>query len=260
MRGMERIQLAAVFQSYGKNPAGDRISEHGKNPAGDRITEHGKGIFMKTLIVTGGTVDHSFAEAYCKEQDFDYFIAADSGIRFFVQAGIRPDEVLGDFDSADPAQLARLRSDPHIAFHQYRPEKDAVDTELALQLALEKGSGEIHILGGTGTRLDHMLGTVRLLGFAMEQGKRCYLADAHNRIRLIRERTALTKAGQYGDYISLLPLTTQVTGVTLKGFKYPLEAYTLAGFSSLGISNEIVQEQAVIELEEGILILVESRD
>ncbi len=220
----------------------------------------GKRIFMKTLIVTGGTVDYSFAVSYRKEHNFDYCIAADSGIRFFVQSGIQPDEVLGDFDSADPAQLSQLRSNSKIIFHQYRPEKDAVDTELALRLALEKGSSEIHILGGTGTRLDHMLGTVRLLGFAMEQGKTCYLVDAYNRIRLIRERTVLTKSGQYGDYISLIPLTTQVTGVTLQGFKYPLEAYTLGGFSSLGVSNEIVKEQAVIELEEGILILVESRD
>lgn len=223
-------------------------------------TGKGRDIFMKTLIVTGGTIDHSFAAAYMQEQKFDYLIAADSGIRFFVQAGIRPNEVLGDFDSADPAQLSQLRSDPKIVFHQYRPEKDAVDTELALQLALEKGSSEIHILGGTGTRLDHMLGTVRLLGFAMEQKIPCYLVDACNRIRLIRERTVLTKSGQYGDYISLIPLTTEVTKVTLTGFKYPLDAYTLGGFSSLAVSNEIVKEQAVIELEEGILILAETRD
>lgn len=205
-------------------------------------------------------MDASFAVSYIRQQKFDYMIAADSGIHFFIQAGLRPNEVLGDFDSADPKQIAALRKDPGILFHQYQPEKDAVDTELALLLALDRGGSEIHILGGTGTRLDHMLGTVRLLGFAMEQGKTCYLVDAYNRIRLIRERTVLTKSGQYGDYISLIPLTTQVTGVTLQGFKYPLEAYTLGGFSSLGVSNEIVKEQAVIELEEGILILVESRD
>lgn len=205
-------------------------------------------------------MDASFAVSYIRQQKFDYMIAADSGIHFFIQAGLRPNEVLGDFDSADPKQIAALRKDSSILFHQYQPEKDAVDTELALLLALDRGGSEIHILGGTGTRLDHMLGTVRLLGFAMEQGKTCYLVDAYNRIRLIRERTVLTKSGQYGDYISLIPLTTQVTGVTLQGFKYPLEAYTLGGFSSLGVSNEIVKEQAVIELEEGILILVESRD
>ena len=99
-----------------------------------------KRIFMKTLIVTGGTVDYSFAVSYRKEHNFDYCIAADSGIRFFVQSGIQPDEVLGDFDSADPAQLSQLRSNSKIIFHQYRPEKDAVDTELALRLALEKAA------------------------------------------------------------------------------------------------------------------------
>lgn len=215
---------------------------------------------MKTLIVAGGTIDLSFALPYIRQQGFGYKIAADSGIRFFVQAGIRPDEVLGDFDSADPAQLAKLREDPRIRFHQYPPQKDAVDTELALQLAIERQSSEIHILGGMGTRLDHMLATVRLLGFAMQREIPCYLVDAHNRVRLVQGRTPLKKAGQYGTYVSLLPLTTQVTGVTLTGFKYPLHSATLGGFSSLAISNEIVGEEAVVELEEGVLVLVESRD
>lgn len=215
---------------------------------------------MKTLIVTGGTTDPAFAIDYVRRQGFDYFIAADSGVRFFAQAGIWPDEVLGDFDSADPVLLGELRARPHIRFHQYRPEKDAVDTELALTLAIEKKSSEIHILGGTGTRLDHMLGTVRLPGLAMEHGIPCFLVDAHNRLRLIRSRTVLTREGQYGDYVSLIPLTTKVTGVTLTGFKYPLHDHTLGGFTSLGISNEIVEPEAVVELEDGILILVESRD
>lgn len=211
---------------------------------------------MKTLIVTGGTVDVPFAQSYLKQEQFDYLIAADSGIQFFIQSGITPDEVLGDFDSADPKQLSRLRENPQIVFHQYQPEKDAVDTELALELAMDKKSSEIHILGGTGTRMDHMLGTVRLLGFAMERGIRCYLVDAYNRIRLIQEPTILTKAGQYGDYVSLIPLTTEVSKVTLTGFKYPLHEYTLRGFTSLGISNEIVDDTAVVDFKEGILIFI----
>lgn len=215
---------------------------------------------MKTLIVTGGSVDASFGMAYIRQQKFDYFIAADSGIGFFIQVGLRPDEVLGDFDSASRQQLDELRKDPQIIFHQYQPQKDAVDTELALQLAMDRGSTQIHILGGTGTRLDHVLGTVRLLGFAMERGIFCCLVDAHNRVRLIQDRTVLKKQEQYGDYVSLIPLTTEVTGVTLTGFQYPLQDYCLSGFTSLGVSNEIVEEEAVVELREGILILVESRD
>ena len=70
----------------------------------------------------------------------------------------------------------------------------------------------------------------------------------------------LKKEQQYGTYVSLIPLTTQVTGVTLTGFKYPLTGHTLGGFSSLAVSNEIVEEEGVIELQDGILVLAESMD
>lgn len=215
---------------------------------------------MKTVIVAGGTIDFPFAYAYYRQQQFGYSIAVDSGIHFFMQAGFMPQEALGDFDSADPAQLREIRQDSRVKIHQYNPQKDAVDTELALQLAIEKGSSEIHILGGTGTRLDHVLASVRLLGLAMERDILCFLVDAHNRIRLINKRTVLTKEGQYGKYVSLLPLTTKVHGVTLSGFRYPLNNYTLEGFGSIGVSNEIAGQEASIDFTDGILILAETKD
>ena len=49
-------------------------------------------------------------------------------------------------------------------------------------------------------------------------------------------------------------------GITLRGFKYPLSDYTMGGFNSLGISNEIVDEKAVIELTRGSLLVIESHD
>ena len=39
---------------------------------------------MKVLIVTGGSLDRSFAKDYLKEETFDLFIAADSGMSFFL--------------------------------------------------------------------------------------------------------------------------------------------------------------------------------
>lgn len=215
---------------------------------------------MKTLIVTGGTVDPAFAASYVRQQAFDYLIASDSGLHFFAQKNIHPDEIIGDFDSADQEELSHFRNDPSIAFHTFQPEKDYADTELALKLAITRGSSEVHILGGTGTRLDHVLGTVRMLGIALESNVLCYLVDANNRLRLIRGRTVIKKAEQYGRYVSLIPLTNEVRGVTLSGFYYPLSDYTMSGFHTLGISNEIVEEEAVIDLQDGILIVVEASD
>ncbi len=216
--------------------------------------------YRKTLIVTGGSIDRTFALDYITGQDFDYFIASDSGIHFFDQIRKAPDEIVGDFDSADPGVLEKFRQNPRIIFHEYPPEKDAADTELALQLAMARGSSEIHILGGTGTRLDHLLGTVRLLGMAMEQGIACFLVDPNNKIRLIQGRTVLKKAEQYGDYVSLIPLTAWVDGVTLTGFQYPLKNYRMDGYHTVGISNEIVDEEAVVDFTDGVMILIEARD
>lgn len=216
---------------------------------------------MKTLIVTGGTVDLTFALRYVEQQKFDYLIASDAGMHFFEWSHITPQEIVGDFDSADRDELQKFRQDPQVQFHAYNPQKDYVDTELALRLAIDRGSSEIHILGGTGTRLDHVLGTVHVLGLALKEDIPCFLVDAYNRARLVGPgRTVLKKAEQYGHYVSLIPLTTQVSGVTLSGFFYPLKGGTFDTFQSLGISNEIVQEVAVVEITDGVAVLVESAD
>ena len=125
---------------------------------------------------------------------------------------------------------------------------------------MERNSSEFHILGGTGTRLDHVLGNIQLLMQPLAKDIPCFLIDSHNRIRLLKERAVLRKSQQFGKYVSLLPLTTEVTGVTLTGLKYPLEDAAFTSDNTLGVSNEIVEDEAVIDLKNGILIMIESRD
>ena len=132
----------------------------------------------------------------------------------------------------------------------------------AVAVLKKNGSTDITVLGATGTRLDHVLGNIQMLYLPLEKGIRCELLDRHNRIRLIRNSHVIRKKEQYGTYFSLIPFTTDVYGVTLKGAKYPLEQYhfTVLGTGSLGVSNEIVKEQVEISMESGILILIESKD
>lgn len=125
---------------------------------------------------------------------------------------------------------------------------------------MEQGCKKIHILGATGSRMDHVLGNIHLLGMAMEHGVEALMVDANNRIRMVNQGLALRKEEQYGNYVSLLPFTPQVTGLTLKGFKYQVEDFTLKCCHSLGVSNEIAAEQAEIAFQEGTLVVVESRD
>jgi len=84
--------------------------------------------------------------------------------------------------------------------------------------------------------------------------------DANNKIYLKKECFTIKKNMQYGNYVSLLPFTEKVFGLTLKGFKYPLNNVILTSGVSLGISNEIKEEEVLVEISEGILLVIEAKD
>ena len=141
-----------------------------------------------------------------------------------------------------------------------QPIKDDTDTEAALMLALERTEGDIVILGGTGTRLDHVLGNISILGKAFSFHRNVVLLDSHNRICLVKDAWSIAKKEQFGNYVSVFPMQGVARGVTMKGFYYPLTDVTLTGYTSLGVSNEIVDEKASVFVREGVLIVIESRD
>lgn len=223
---------------------------------------HGQagGQMKQALIVTGGSMDASFGYSYIRRHPFDILAAVDSGMQFFYDAKMKPDWIIGDFDSADPDVLAYFEQMDGISWIRLVPEKDDTDTEAAIRKVMELGCGRIHLLGGTGSRLDHMLGNVGLLGIGLEAGVEIFLLDPGNRIRMIKEGMVLLKEEQYGKYVSLLPVTQEVTGITLTGMKYPLTGYTMRQYASIGISNEIIGDRAEIFLKEGVLLVCETLD
>lgn len=215
---------------------------------------------MKYLIVTGGMTTDEIITNVIKKGGYEVVIAVDSGTEFLYRAEIIPDIIVGDLDSADPKIIDYYRGFQYIDFCILDSEKDDTDTEHAIREAVRRGADDITIVGGTGTRLDHVIGNITLLGIGLEHNVPITIIDEHNRIRMINQPVVLRKKEQYGKYISLLPFSGEVTGVTLKGLKYPLENYTMGGFNSLGISNEIVDDEASISLTSGQLLVIESRD
>ncbi len=218
---------------------------------------------MQALIISGGNLDMEFAGSYIKDYEFACTIAADRGMEFFYERKMTPDYIVGDFDSVEPKILDYFRNmdeDRRSVILQFQPEKDETDTELAVRIAAQQGCDMLHLLGATGTRLDHLLGNLHILGAAMQQGVECRMVDRNNRIRMINRGIRLRREEQYGTYVSLLPFTPQVVGLTLRGFQYPLENAVLECYHSLGVSNEIVDEEAEISFQEGVLLVVEAKD
>ena len=215
---------------------------------------------MKTLIIAGGEIHINILKEHCINQSEQNMIAVDKGLEALYKLDIIPNHVVGDFDSVSPEILEFYKKQPQIIFHKFNAEKDNTDTDIALQLAIQLKSSKITILGALGKRMDHATANIHILKDALEANIPCQILDEYNRIYLIDSGKTLEKDKVYGKYVSLIPLTSTVEGLTLTGFKYPLNDYTLPIGTSLGISNEIIEDIAHIEMEKGILIVIESKD
>lgn len=205
-------------------------------------------------------MDFPSASVFMKKYDYTAVIAVDGGMNAAKKLEIIPDFCVGDFDSVDQDVYRYYQSVKGIRWEKHPPEKDETDTELAIRLAMETGAEEIHIFGATGTRLDHTFASMGLLEIPMRKKIRCWLIDGHNRITMIDSDTRIRKEDSFGKYLSLLPYSDRVTGVTLRGLKYPLENHTFTKGNSLGVSNEITGEQAEIFIESGKMLLIMSKD
>lgn len=215
---------------------------------------------MRYVIISGGHIDDVFALNYLKENKYDCMIAADSGMDFLYRNNIMPDIIAGDFDSVGSDSLAYYQGLNKVQVLRLNPIKDDTDTEFVIREAIRRGATEITVLGATGTRLDHVLANVNMLGIGLEEGVSIELVDAHNRIRMIKDSLTISKEEEFGEFVSILPVKGDAKGVTLEGMKYPLSNANVSSFSSLGISNEIVEDKARILVKDGILLVIESSD
>ena len=234
---------------------------------------------IDTIIVSGGNIHSDFALDFLKKNEA-CLIAADKGLEFFLEHQLLPDAVIGDFDSLseDGKNFLEMQNEdiPYggmlewklqkgegkvVEVVRLRPEKDDSDTQSAMNYAIQNGAKEIVILGVTGNRVDHLMANFGLLILAQKQDTEVALADRYNYMKLIPSGTILKKAEQFGKYVSFFPLGGDVTGLTLEGFKYPLDKYHLTtADSGLTVSNEISEEYAKVTYESGTLLMIMSRD
>ena len=218
----------------------------------------------EALIAAGGQIDLAQLREEAKRIRLKggLLIAADRGLEAFCRLQEAPDIAVGDFDSVSPEALTWYTGCEGYRLERHRPEKDQSDTELAFDTAREAGVKRLTLMGATGTRLDHTLSNIHLLKTARDRGLSCVLLDKNNRIRLVSGRTVFGREGERYPYLSFLPLSEEVFPVTLTGFRYPLKAYhmVLGTECTRCVSNEIVEEEAVLDFSEGLLLAIEAKD
>jgi len=216
-----------------------------------------------TIIVSGGNIHKDFALDFLKKNKTENtcLIAADRGVEFFMGTDLEPDVAVGDFDSLSAEGAKYMEILKHTEIRRLKPEKDDSDTQSAANYAIEQGTERIMILGATGNRIDHLMANFGLLMLGKTKQVQIVLVDAYNYMSLIESGMILKKEEQFGKYVSFFPIEGEVTGLTLKGFKYPLNSYTLkVEDSGLTVSNEISDPEAEVTFETGKLLMIMSRD
>ena len=220
-----------------------------------------------TIIVSGGDIHSDFALDFLKK-NIDQagrknikLIAADRGVEFFKGTDWQPEVAVGDFDSLSAEGELYLQGLVETEIVRLKPEKDDSDTQSAVNFAIDHGAERITILGATGKRIDHLMANFGLLVHGRNRGADIILVDQWNYMKLIESHTVLKKEEQFGKYVSFFSLEGDMPGLTLVGFKYPLDHYHLrVSDSGLTVSNEIKAEEAVVSFDGKYLLMLMTRD
>lgn len=174
-------------------------------------------------------------------------IAADGGYDYARALGLRPQLVVGDFDSAPrPQTAAEVICLPR--------EKDDTDMLYAARQALARGARRLHLYGGTGGRADHTMANVQTLRWVARQGAQAWLYGAQMTATVVECDSLSLPAGE--GYLSVFCLGDRAEGVCLRGLKYALEDAVLTGDMPLGVSNERLGVPAEIVVGQGALLVL----
>lgn len=178
-----------------------------------------------------------------------FVIAADAGYLRAKELGIKPDLLVGDFDSLGyaPTDVETV----HVPV-----EKDFSDGELGVRTAALRGVKELDIYGAVGGRPDHFLFNLHLLKIAFDLGVRAVLRGDDFDIYYTESNFFLSVTK--GDWFSVVPLGESVHILKATGLKYPAEGVTLTKKDTRGLSNECTEDKVFVSVSEGGAFLVHS--
>ncbi len=191
--------------------------------------------------------------------NIDFVICADGGLEKVYKLGLVPDLILGDFDSVDSSVLEYYKN-LNIETVTFPSEKDYTDMELAVEHAVKKGFKDVILAGASGTRLDHTLANIQLLEKYHKEGINIVIIDNNNFISIISDNADIKVKYKKDYFVSLVPVTETLEGLTLENFKYPLSNVIVKRGTAFLISNEIIKDEGRIILKKGTALIFVSKD
>lgn len=181
-------------------------------------------------------------------QENDLIIAADGGYSTLKKLNIKPDLVVGDFDS-----LGEVPKNENIIKHPVK--KDDTDTLLAVKIGFQKGYKKFIIYGALGGRLDQTVATIQTATYIVENGGTAYICDSKYTVTTIKNSGVEFKETAKG-IISVFSLSGVAKGVTIDGLLYPLVNEEITPHFPIGVSNEFTGKESRISVTDGILTII----
>lgn len=217
----------------------------------------------RCVIVSAGEIrDYERARTFLREGDF--FVVCDGGLAHAEGLCIKPDIIVGDFDSCEASDLSKYDgpakdgagvSSGYLEIIKLPREKDDTDTMFAVKLAVERGYNDFLFLGAMGGRFDHALGNISALLFLDGLGKTAVLVDDYSTMQICGKEPVFIKDNC--SYFSVLTVAGDVSGVNIRNAKYPLENASLSSDFQLGISNEVLPGlTAEVSVQSGRVLVV----
>lgn len=195
-------------------------------------------------------------EYYYGDIEGDIVVCCDGGY----DKSDRCDVLIGDMDSIRSLVAEKELNAKGIEVVNLDRDKDFTDGEAGLKYLINKGVKEIMIYGLDGGRLDHIIGNIGLMSFALENGVKSVVAKCNNFTAYMLDKPAEINV-EIGTTISISPFTDYVHIIKTKGLKYAINDGVLKKNSSLSYSNLSTEKVVAIGVERGqCLVIVNNKD
>ena len=214
---------------------------------------HGLGGRQRCVIFTS-RCDGDVRRAY-RHKAGDWILCADGGWQLAQKAGVKPDLVIGDFDSSEQPDEGPVE--------RYPAEKDDTDTMLCLKKGLAMGYDDFLVVGGFGGRIDHTLGNLQAMRYAADRAAAIEMCDGESWATVVEGGAVHVPADVIGEgnvKLSVFALDRECRGVTIRGAKWAIEDGAWTNGFPLGVSNEFAGGYAEISVEKGALLVTVCRE
>ncbi len=177
----------------------------------------------------------------------DLVVAADGGANSLQRCGVTPDYVVGDLDSILPSTKRGIPADRFVRV----PDPNRTDFEKSLRFLVRKGVTAASVTGMVGGRIDFTLANFAAIWKYVPKMELGFFGDDWSAFPV---KKTLHLSVPVHSTVSLIPFG-RCSGITLKGFRYPLNNATL-NFESKGSSNLTTASAPTIRLKRGKLLAV----